>query len=86
MKLEKFENELLDIKLGAYINNDNEIYFRGKDVANFLGYGNTAQTISIHVDDDDKWKLEELWGIQKIDALTSNEKKTIYHNLACKIR
>jgi len=79
MKLERFENDILNCKIGIFINNDNEIYFRGKDVASFLGYGNTTQAISINVDDDDKWKLEELWNLN-IDSLTSNEKNTTYIN------
>ena len=73
MKLERFENELLDCKIGAYISTDNEIYFRGKDVANFLSYGNTTQAININVDDDDKWKLEEICNLSD-RRLTSNEK------------
>lgn len=74
MKLQKFENEILDCKIGTFINNDNEIYFRGKDVANYLQYADTTQAIKYNVDDDDKCKLEELWGAVEITPLTSNEK------------
>jgi len=79
MKLQRFENEILNIKVGCFINNKNEIYFRGKDVATALGYENTTQAIIINVDDDDKRKLEEIWGLQ-IDSLSFNEKNTIYIN------
>ena len=54
MKLEKFENELLNVKIGCFINNDNEIYFRGKDVATALGYENTTKAIIDHVKDEYK--------------------------------
>ena len=79
MKLQKFENELLDIQIGTFINNNNnnDIYFRGKDVANCLGYRDTVSAIREHVDDEDKHKLEELWG-GVLPCLTSNEKNSIY--------
>ncbi|HCU8608011.1 TPA: Bro-N domain-containing protein, partial [Staphylococcus aureus] len=33
---------------------DNEPYFVGKDVAEILGYSNTRDALSKHVDEDDK--------------------------------
>ena len=77
MKLQIFENELLKCKTGVFINDSNEIFFRAKDVANYLSYGNTTQAINIHVDDDDKFKLEELWGLY-YSSLTCNENNSIY--------
>jgi prophage antirepressor-like protein len=77
MKLRIFENELLNCKTGIFINDSNEIFFRAKDVASYLSYGNTTQAINIHVDDDDKFKLEELWGLY-YSSLTSNEKKKVF--------
>ena len=79
MKLQIFDNELLNCKVGTFINNDNDIFFRGKDVANYLEYNDTTHAIKYHVDDDDKHKLEELWG-ENNSALTSNEKNSIYIN------
>ena len=73
MKHQKFENEILDIKVGCFINDKNEIFFRGKDVATALNYIDTTSAISDHVDNEDKNKLEELWaGVSP--GLTSNEK------------
>ena len=60
MKIQKFDNELLNCKVGTFINNDSDIYFRGKDIATALGYKDTDQAIRTHVDDDDKCRLEEL--------------------------
>ena len=79
MKIQKFDNELLNCKIGTFINNDNDIYFRGKDIATALGYENTTQAIIINVEAEDKYKLEELWGLSH-SSLTSNEKNTIYIN------
>jgi prophage antirepressor-like protein len=77
MKLQKFENELLNCKIGLFINDSNDIYFRAKDVASFLTYENTNQFINNNVDDDDKNKLEELW---KDCSFESSEKNSIYIN------
>ena len=73
MKLQIIDNELLSCKIGTFINNDSEIYFRGKDVARFLGYSDTVSAIRDHIDDEDKNKLEELWGGIS-PSLTPNEK------------
>jgi prophage antirepressor-like protein len=77
MKLQTFENELLKCKTGIFINNHNEIFFRAKDVANILTYENTTQFINHNMDDDDKYKLEELWNDI---SLTTSEKNSIYIN------
>ena len=79
MKLQIFDNELVSCKIGIFINNDNEIYFRGKDVANYLQYADTTHAIKYNVDDEDKNKLDELWA-ENNSALTSNEKNSIYIN------
>ena len=72
MEIQKFNNSVLNCSIGCVVT-DNIVWFRGKDVARALGYENTAQAIHINVDDDDKHKLEALWGLS-IDALTFNEK------------
>ena len=61
MKIQKFDNELLNCKIGTFINNDDEIYFRGKDIATALNYSDTTHALINNVDDDDTCKLEELW-------------------------
>ena len=40
----------------SYIDNKQNIWFLGKDVAKILGYSDTAQAIRKHVDDEDKYK------------------------------
>ncbi len=74
MNLQRFENEILYIKVGCFINDKNEIYFRAKDIANALNYIDSTCAISDHVDNEDKNKLEELWAGVSPGALTFNEK------------
>ena len=53
--LEKaFKNEELGIKINSYIDNKQNIWFRGKDVANILGYKNTDDAIRRHVSTENK--------------------------------
>ena len=47
-------------------------WFRGKDVAIALGYADTKRALQLHVEDEDKHKLEELRG-DKNDPLTLNK-------------
>ena len=56
MELQKmnFKNDELDVKINSYIDKENEIWFRGKDIASILGYVDTKQAIRKHVDDEDK--------------------------------
>ena len=44
--------------------NDN-IWFKGKDIANALGYENSGKAIRIHVDSDDKMPIDELLTVSK---------------------
>ena len=39
-------------------------WFRGKDVATALGYADTKRALQLHVEGEDKCKLEELRGEQ----------------------
>ena len=39
---------------------DNEIWFKGRNIASILGYSNTEKAIRTHVDIEDKCKMENL--------------------------
>ena len=53
--LEKsFKNEELGIEMNSFIDNKQNIWFRGKDVANILGYKNTDDAIRRHVSTENK--------------------------------
>lgn len=49
---------------------NDEPYFVGKDVATILGYSNTRDALSHHVDDEDK-------GVAKLDTLGGRQNQTI---------
>ena len=44
---------------------NNDIWFKGKDIANALGYENRGKAIRIHVDSDDKMPIDELLMVSK---------------------
>ena len=63
----RFNNAKLGIELTSYIDNKQNIWFQGKDVAKILGSSDTAQAIRRHVDDVDKCKggVETTGGLQQ---------------------
>ena len=57
MKEKNFTNEELGIELKSFIDNKQNVWFRGKDVATILGYKNTDDVIKRHVSENHKRKL-----------------------------
>ena len=55
-----------------------EIWFRGTDVASSLGYVDAKQAVRIHVDDEDKVKLENLGGVETTTLKNRNERSQIF--------
>ena len=49
-----FKNEELGIELTSFIDKQHNIWFRGKDFAEILGYSNLRKAICNHVDNEDK--------------------------------
>ena len=75
-----FRYEETDLPIIEY---KDEVWFRGKTVAEILGYTIQHKAIREHVDPEDKRKLSELVlksRGSKTDPLTNNEKNTIYIN------
>ena len=55
--LEKtFFNDELNIELTSFIDNKQNIWFKGKDVAKILGYADTRDVIRKHVSEEHKIK------------------------------
>ena len=56
MKLQNmiYKNEKLNVEMNCYINKNNEIWFRGKEIAEILRYKDTKKAIRQHVSEDDK--------------------------------
>ena len=50
----KFANDKLNIELTSYIDNKQNVWFKGKDVALILGYSNTDQALRKQVESEDK--------------------------------
>ena len=63
MEIFTYEGKKLNI-----IKKDDDIWFRGKTVADILGYLNSRKAINDHVDSKDKCKLNELksWGLNSL--------------------
>ena len=56
--LEKtFINKQLGFELTSFIDKQQNVWFRGKDVAEILGYSNVRKAIWIHVDSEDKKQI-----------------------------
>ena len=55
MPEKKFNNEELGFELTSYIDKQQNVWFRGKDVAKILGYSDTDKAIRRHVDEEDKY-------------------------------
>ena len=53
----KFSNKDLGIELNSYIDKQQNVWFRGKDVAEILGYSKTRDALSRHVDNEDKKQI-----------------------------
>ena len=53
----KFTNKDLGIELNSYIDKQQNVWFRGKDVAEILGYSKTRDALSRHVDNEDKKQI-----------------------------
>ena len=44
---------------------NDDIWFKGRDIANALGYENPGKAIRIHVDSDDKMPIDKLLMVSK---------------------
>ena len=53
----KFVNRDLEIELTSFIDDKQNVWFRGRDIAEILGYSNSKKAIQIHFDSDDKQRI-----------------------------
>ena len=49
-----YKNDELNVEINCFIDEKNEIWFRGKEIARILEYSNTRKAIIDHVHNDDK--------------------------------
>ena len=52
----RFNNAKLGFEITSYIDDKQNIWFLGKDIANILGYSDTDKAIRKYVDEEDKYK------------------------------
>ena len=53
-EIKLFNNDVLNVNIKTVTDDDNNIWFKGKDIATFLEYADTKKAISMHVDADYK--------------------------------
>ena len=78
-----FNNESLNVTIKTITDDNNVLWFRAKDIALYLGYSDTRQTIRINVDDDYKtqlYKIETTSRSVSNTPLTVNAKNSFYIN------
>ena len=51
----KYTSKEMNIELTSFLDNKQNVWFRGKDIAEILGYSDTKQAIKKHV--ADKYKM-----------------------------
>ena len=49
-----FHNADLDVELTSFIDNKQNVWFKGKDIAALLGYSDTDQALRKHTDNEDR--------------------------------
>ena len=69
----KFVNEDLEIELTSFIDDKQNIWFRGKDVAEILGYSKTRDALLKHVDNEDKQLIS--WRPQNMDIRSQTQNR-----------
>ena len=76
-----FRYEQTDLPVIKY---KDEIWFRGKTVADILGYSNPLKAIHMHIDSEDKSEISKLepksWGAQNGQSFMNSQQETIYVN------
>ena len=57
MLVKKFKNVDLGIEIDSFIDKQQNPWFKGKDVAEILGYSKTRDALSRHVENEDKKQI-----------------------------
>ena len=78
LTVKKFENKDLNISLDAYVDNKQNIWFKGKEVATLLGYKNQRKAIIDYVDCKYKTEYDGLKGVTNCYSLKNVQPHTVY--------
>ena len=75
MELDKYnyKNKELNVEIDCYLDEDNNIWFRGRDVATILRYKKPRNAINDHVSSDDKILRDLKIGNQVYRCIFINE-------------
>ena len=79
--LKMFNNDVLNVNIKTVTDDNNNIWFKGKDIALYLGYQNTTEAIREHVDDKYKISFGNLMSsVNKSETLLlqGNDKNIVY--------
>ena len=68
-----FVNEDLEIELTSFIDDKENVWFRGKDVAESLGYSKTRDALLKHIDNEDKQLIS--WRPQNVDGRSQTQNR-----------
>ena len=87
--LEKsFKNEELGLELTSYIDKQQNVWFKGKDVAEILGYSKTRDALSRHVDSEDKKQIftshtsvHKTWTVPKSGSMCTYINESGFYSL-----
>ena len=77
LTVKKFENCGRKMSINTYIDDKQNVWFKGKDVASYLGYSITKKAMRTHVDNEDKVEIRSR---PKYTALKSLHPQTILIN------
>ena len=80
MKFQIMKNKTLKCELVYVTDSSSNIWFRGKSVAEILGYKDTKQALRKNIDSDDKLKLHKLVDDEMLPTLKYNQRNTIFIN------
>ena len=59
-EIKLFNNDVLNVNIKTVLDDDNNIWFKGKDIATFLEYADTTQALRVNVDEEYKMNYESL--------------------------
>ena len=62
----KYISQDMNIELTAYIDSQQNLWFRGKEITEILGYSKTRDALLKHVDNEDKQLIS--WRPQNVDG------------------
>ena len=84
----KFINEDLEIELTSFIDDKQNVWFRGIEIAEILGYNKTRDALSRHVDSEDKQQIftshasvHKTWTVGPSDSLCTYINESGFYSL-----